>query len=119
MAGAERATVGSGPLRERFAFDKRTDVPDGAGNTEGEWEEQFVVAARRESLKGGETVMAARLEKRQPYIVTIRYNENTRRITHDWRARDVRTDAEYNLTSVVARPKRDYIDILLTEGQAA
>ena len=118
MAGAERATVGAGPLRERFAFDARVETDDGAGNTTGEWLQQFVVAARREALKGGEAVIAARLENRQPYAVTVRYNPLTARITHEWRARDLRTGETYGISSLVTRPRRDYRDFIATQGPA-
>lgn len=118
MAGAERQTVGGGALRDLLALEKRIEVSDGAGNTLGEWAEQFRAAARRESLKGGETVMAARLEKRQPYIVTIRGTPESVLLTPDWRAKDVRSGALYNITSVVVRPRGDYVDLLVTDGQA-
>lgn len=118
MAGAERATVGAGPLRELWALEKRILVDDGAGNITGDWEEQFRCAGRKESLKGGETVMAARLENRQPYVATIRYTTKAALVTHEWRVRDVRTGATYGLTSLVVRPKRDYIDMLIVEGPA-
>lgn len=121
MAGAERATVGAGPLRERFAFDARVEIDDGAGNTVGEWLQQFVVAARREALKGGEAVMAGRLENRQPYLVTIRNNPLTARITHEWRAREVVngvTVATYGIASLATRPRRDYRDFIATLGPA-
>lgn len=118
MAGAERATVGAGPLREKFAFDARVWTDDGAGNTSGDWLEQFVTAARRESLKGGEAVQAARLEDRQPYLVTIRYSAKAALITHEWRARDTRSGVAYGLSSVVVRPKRDYVDMIATVGPA-
>ena len=118
MAGAERATVGAGQLREKFAFDKRAEIDDGAGNTTGDWQEQFNCAARRESLKGGEAVMAARLERRQPYLVTIRYSTSAGLVTPDWRCRDARTSAHYAITSVVVRPRQDYIDLIVIEGPA-
>lgn len=119
MAGADRATVGSGALRELFAFDKRLEISDGAGNTVADWAEQFQCAARRESLKGGETVMASRLEGRQPYIVTIRYTASSGLVTHDWRARDARSNAEYSIKTAVARPRKDYIDLIIVEGPAS
>lgn len=118
MAGAERATVGAGPLRELWAFDKRTVVDDGAGNTTGEWQQQFKCAARRESLKGTEAVMGARLENRQPYLATIRCTPTSVRVTHEWRARDLRTGAVYGISSLATRPRRDYIDFIATEGPA-
>ncbi len=118
MAGAERSTVGAGILRERFAFDRRIVTDDGAGNTSGAWLEQFVTAARRESLKGGEAVQAARLENRQPYLCTVRYTPRTALITHEWRCRDTRTGIVYGIASLTTRPRLDYRDMICTEGPA-
>lgn len=118
MAGAERGTVGAGPLRELWAFDERITIDDGAGNTQGEWQERFRCAARAETLKGGETVMAARLEGRQPYAATIRYSAKSALVTSDWRARDVRSGVTFAISTVTTRPRRDYRDLIVIEGPA-
>lgn len=115
---ADKETVGAGVLRHRFAFDERVEVDDGAGNTVGEWQEGLRCRVRREALKGGEAVMASRLERKQPYIMTLRAFAASRRITTDWRARDVRSGATYAITSVVERPQRNCIDIMVVEGAA-
>jgi len=110
--------AGAGPLREKFAFDERTVIDDGAGNEIGTWTERFRTAAGLLALRGGEAVQAARLEGRQPYIATVRYSSKAAAVTTDWRCRDVRTGKAFAITTHVPRPRKDYIDMLIVEGIA-
>lgn len=112
-------------LRERLAFDARADLNlnspagDGYGNTEGDWQEQFRLFARVQPMKGGETVMASRLTGAQPVIIKVRYSNHAATITTGWRARDVRSGAEYNIRGIANMDeKRDYLDILAETGVA-
>lgn len=108
----------AGDLRERFAFDTRSSVSDGAGNRRGQWNEQFVVPAQRGYLRGGESVVAARLEGRSPALLTIWSSVESRRITTDWRCRDVRSGEEFNIRAVTPRQTLDFIDLLVEKGVA-
>lgn len=108
----------AGELRERFAFDLRDTVADGLGNEQGEWLEQFQVAARRQMLRGGESVMASRLAGRAPAIVTIRSSSQARRITTEWRCRDMRSGETYNIRAVTPDEDRQCIDLLVESGVA-
>lgn len=109
----------AGELDRRLSFERRVEVDDGYGNTSGDWELQFTVAANRKWLRGGETVLAARLESRQPVILTIRNSAQARAITADWRAVDTRSGAVYNLRE---NPKegesRAYLEMLAESGVA-
>lgn len=108
----------AGSLYHLFAFDARDAVSDGAGNTQGAFVEQFQCNAGRLVLRGGETVMAARLEGRQPVILSVRAETRTNRITSDWRARDVRTGEVFNIRSIQPSEKRDAIELLCEAGVA-
>ncbi|WP_375414630.1 head-tail adaptor protein [uncultured Bradyrhizobium sp.] len=116
----------AGELRHRIAFDRRALIDDGAGNTEGDFEEQFVVSAKVQAKFGGEAVTAARLAGQQPIIVTIRQSSKTVLIGTDWRARDVRSSANpdeqtvYNIRSI-ADPDDGgaWFEILCQSGSAA
>ena len=112
--------AGAGPLREILAFDKRVEIDDGFGNTEGEWQEQFRCPASATAMTKGqqEAVIAARLTGVQPWLVVVRNFSETRQVTTGWRARNTRTGEAYNITTVAARPMRDYIDMTCTSGQA-
>ena len=114
-------TIGTGKLRERVAFDRRVEIDDGAGNTVGEFVEQFAVAARVMPLKGSEAVQAARLAGRQPVVITIRMCRQAREIGPEWRARNTRTGAIYAITAPPSNmdERGQFLDILATVGEAA
>lgn len=116
--GASTSDVGAGALRELYAWDQRIEIEDGAGNTVGEWHEVFRAAAGRVALKGGEAVLASRLEGRQPHLVTIRNSVNAALVTPDWRCRDVRTGKAYAIVTHDIRPRKDYVDMIVSEGIA-
>lgn len=109
----------AGKLRELLAFEARPAVDDGMGNeVSGPFTEQFRDHAELHALKGSEAVMASRLSGKQPFLVTVRCHTNTLRINTDWRAVNARSGAVYAITTAVARPKRDYIDMTCIEGVA-
>jgi SPP1 family predicted phage head-tail adaptor len=114
-------TIGAGDLRERIAFDQRVELDDGAGNTVGDWAEQFTVAARVLPLKGSEAVQAARLAGQQPVVITVRMSRQARQIGPEWRARNTRTSAVYAITAPPANmdERGQFLDILATAGRAA
>lgn len=87
----------AGRLDRRLQFQRRQDKENGAGGFVDEWVAQFECAAGRKWLRGGETVIAARLESRQPVILTIRNSAATRQINNDWRAVDLRDGRIYNI----------------------
>lgn len=110
----------AGNLRARLSFQAREEVDDGYGNTvSGDFKEQFQDHAEMKALKGGEAVIASRLQGKQPFLISVRSHTNTRRITTDWRAVNARSGAVYAITTAVERPKGDYIDMTVIEGVAA
>jgi head-tail adaptor len=80
----------SADLYYRVAFDAPTQAPDSHGGVEIGWDTDNAVEARAKFLflRGGETVQAARLEGRQPIVVTIRNSAAARAITTGWRMRE-------------------------------
>lgn len=108
----------AGQLRERFEFQERERVEDGYGNEQGPWRARFERAGRRQMLRGGEQVMASRLEGRAPAVITVRACSQTRTVTTDWRLRDVRNEDLWNIRSISPSEKRDYLDILVEKGVA-
>lgn len=119
----------AGQLREKIAFDSRgPHVGPDDGNTQGAFEERFVVSARRQDLRGGETVMASRLEGRQPVLLTVRSTSLTKQITTDWQARDARsgsfvggkwTGITYAIKAINPTEDRAWIDIIVEAGVAS
>lgn len=112
------AKGGAGRLQERVSFSKRGEQQDQYGNTVVGWIEQFQAAAGYLHLKGGEAVMAARLENRHPVIIRIRTSTAARSITADWKLTDTRTGKEYAIHDVTPAEDRLYIDLLCEGGVA-
>lgn len=112
-------SAGAGKLKHRIAFDQSALISDGYGNARGDWVEQFSVRAGVEARFGGEQVTAARLEGRQPVIITVRQSIKTKLIGTDWRARDVRLGTVYAIQSI-ADPNDDghWFDMLCETGAA-
>jgi SPP1 family predicted phage head-tail adaptor len=113
--------VAASELRERITFSQRGASDDGYGGQTGEFADQFTVAARVRPLKGGEQVMASRLQGLQPVVITVRYSSQTVLIEADWQARDARTGKVYAVTAPPANTdeRRKFLDILATEGAAS
>jgi head-tail adaptor len=110
-----------GDLRERIVFEARVAVDDAAGAREGEFIDQFTLAARIQPLRGGEEVMAQRLEGVQPVIILVRASTISRRIAADWRARDDRNGMTYAITAppVDMLEDRRFLTILAATEKAA
>lgn len=111
--------TGAGDLRERLHFQRRAIGDDGfGGEATGEFETVFTCAARRRPLKGGEGVMASRLNGVQPYIVTVRQSSQTRSVTTAWRIVDARNPRRVMNITAISDPdgRRAWFDILAIEG---
>jgi head-tail adaptor len=113
--------LSAGRLTHVLAFESRDTIGSGEpddGNTEGAFVERFTTAAGRKFLRGGEDVMAARLEGVQPATFFVRYFSDTLEITTDWRIRDTRTGVYYAILAVTPWEDRSFIDILAQSGVA-
>lgn len=110
----------AGTLRERVTLQKRSvQANDGYGNTLSDFADQFSVDARIAPLKGGETVLAARLTGTQPVVVTVRRSSSTVLIDTDWRLVDARAGTIYNIRAVTPDEKKRHIDLLCEAGVAS
>ncbi len=111
----------AGDLYHRVAFDAPLNTPDGHGGTEVGWNTANAVEARANFrfLRGGETVQAARLQGRQPVVVTIRNSAAARAIGSGWRMRDLNGSAVYNVrTGPVPSDDRQWLEITVETGVA-
>lgn len=109
----------AGDLFHRVAFDKRQTVDRGDGVFVGSWIEQFQVRAGFTHLRGGESVMADRLQGQHPQIIFVRSSSQTRQVDTDWRVRDVRSGTEYNIRDVTPTNDRLWLDFLCQSGVAS
>lgn len=66
------------------AFSSRETVETDMGGTQDEWVAQFIEWAAVKHLRGGESVMQARLASRNPVIITVRNSARARQITSEW-----------------------------------
>lgn len=111
-----------GDFKDRMTFSVRSEGGSGGdeyGNDEGGWVDQFSEYAKLLPLRGGEAVMSARLEGKQPYVVTVRSNERTRQITTDWRIVNANDATQVlNVRSVTPSPAGDLIDLICEQGVA-
>lgn len=108
-------------LRERVAFDRPTLSPDGYGGRVSGWSEapaSHECRAELIYLRGGEAVEAARLAGRSVYKVRVRQCAQAREISADWRMRDLRRGAEYNVREVDAITDRAWIFLVVESGVA-
>lgn len=119
--------IGAGDLRERVGFyqrEARDESPE-LGNTFGDFSAtaSLTVYANIKPRLGGEAVLAGRLEGRKLVNITIRRSAASAAITTDWRAKDERTGAIYNIRSIVDpyqdKPQRRmFLELLCEEGVA-
>lgn len=108
----------SGDLYEHVAFDMPVSQSDGQGGTIDGWQERFKCRAKYLYLRGSEAVQAARLEGRQPVVITVRLSGQARQVTTDWRVRDVREGSVFNIRAIERTPDRKWLEILAEGGVA-
>ena len=110
---------GAGSLSERVVFCEPNMTPDGYGGITQGYVERFTDAARLTPRMGGEAVQAARLAGTQPYSLVVRSHTATRAVTPEWRVRNVRTNATYNIRAVSNPDERNqYLEMLIVAGEA-
>lgn len=76
----------TGKLNYQAVFSARESVETDMGGTEDAWLVQFIEWAAVKHMRGGESVMQARLASRNPVIITVRNSARARRITSEWQA---------------------------------
>lgn len=113
----------SGDLSERVTLAKRIeinpDAPHDLGNRRGDWVDQGTVWAQYIHLRGGEGVLAARLQGKHTQVIRVRSSAFSRRIEPDWRVTDARTGVEFAVRDVTIDPGGAAVDLLCESGVAA
>lgn len=106
----------AGKLRKRIEFQVRGDVDDGYGNViSGPFETKFETSASFKFLRGGETVMAARLTGKQTSIITVRQSVDLRSIDTSWRIKS--GDVLWNIRTIADPDDRGaWFEILAESG---
>jgi SPP1 family predicted phage head-tail adaptor len=108
----------AGERFELVAFDELEGGNDGYGGTTSTWVERFRRRAAFVHLRGGETVLAARLEGRHQVAIGVLNSTDVRRVTTDWRVRDVRKGTAYAIRDITPSEDRHSVDFLCESGVA-
>jgi len=108
----------SGQRYDRVAFEQRDPVDDGYGNTvSGDFVSKFEVYAQISFLKGGEAVMASRLQSRKNSIISVLADDGPMAtVNADWRIRHVEDGTLFNIRDITRTPNRAYYEILCESG---
>lgn len=110
---------GAGDLYERVGFEAPQSGSDGGGGVLAGHVERFVVRAGYTHLRGGESVMAARLEGRHVQVIRVRASSDTRQVTADWRIVDKRAGTVFNIRDITPSTDRAWLDFLVERGVAS
>lgn len=112
----------AGKARFRVRFDKQAEIEDPAGGTTSNWQEQFTRWADIRPQKGGEDVMAQRLQGRQPVLIFVRYDSETAMITPAWRAVELLNNIPIRFYAIKTcedmERRRQWITMLAEAGAA-
>ncbi len=111
-------TRSAGSLYYKVALLKRENVDDGMGNTVSDFVEQFQTRAEFIHLRGGESVLAGRLQGKHTQVIRVRNSSNTRMISTDWMLRDVRTGKSFNIRDIEHEVNRQFIALTCESGVA-
>lgn len=113
------AKISAGDLYYKVHCQKRIEQDDGYGNTVSNFATVFTTRCAYRHLRGGETVVASRLENKHPVIITVRSSSQTRQINADWRLVDARDGAAWAVRDVTHETDRQWIALLCERGVAA
>ena len=110
--------VKAGDMKDRVALQRPIQTPDGMGGTETGWQDVAEVWANFRYLRGGETVLASRLQGRLTAVITIRESADTRAVTADWRLRDARKATIWNIRSFIPSDDDAFLELTCESGVA-
>ncbi|MDQ7262259.1 phage head closure protein [Paracoccus sp. PS-1] len=77
----------AGQLTKRATLLEPVGSVDADGQVIQSWADRGTVWCNWKPRRGGEAVMQARIESRNPAVITVRASMLTRRITSEWRVR--------------------------------
>lgn len=77
----------AGQLTKRATLMEQVEAVDADGQVIQSWRDRGTVWCNVRWLRGGESVMQARLASKSPAIVTVRASTLTRPITSEWKLR--------------------------------
>lgn len=106
-------------LYHAVVFEQPVKTKDNHGGIVDGWGNPVQERAHFRFLRGSETVQAARLEGRQPVVVTVRNNPGSQQVESDWRMRDLETSTVYAVRSgPVPTDDRQFLEFTVESGVA-
>lgn len=108
----------AGKLVERVAFDRPDTVDDGLGGRARSWVQDFDCNAEFRYQKGSEEEDAGGHVGVAEFKVRVRSSSETRRITSEYRMRDVKRSVAYNLREVDNVSDRHWVWFVAENGIA-
>ncbi|MDH6265534.1 SPP1 family predicted phage head-tail adaptor [Rhizobium sp. SG_E_25_P2] len=111
--------TGGGALNERVTLSRPVAQENDYGGSVDGFETVTTVAAKFTPMRGGETLIAARLTGRSVVVARIRASTLTRQARPDWRLTDARAATVYNIRDVILSDDRAYLDLLCESGVAS
>jgi head-tail adaptor len=110
--------IDAGDLDQRVTFGERTIIDDGAGNERGDFADRFTVSAQFVHLRGGESVMAARLDGKHVQVIRVWTSSDTQQVTTDWLVKDARKGTLFNIRDITPARDGSFLDLLCETGVA-
>ena len=110
--------MGAGQLRQRIRFERPNAIANGYGGHTAGFEAVFDDRAAYTRLRGSESVVAARLQGRQPTVIRVRASMRARGAKTAWRIVDRDSGEIFNIRSVAETNDRRWIDFLAESGVA-
>lgn len=108
----------AGNMTRRFRFQPRSGQKDRFGAMKTDFGDGIgPVWAHMRYLRGGEAVIASRLEGKQPAVVTVRASSQTRQITPEWRMLD-EDGTPFAIRAIVPTQDRALLEITVEGGVA-
>lgn len=106
-------------LIERVGFEAPQTGNDGGGGVANGFTEQFERRAEYIHLRGGEAVIAARLQGQHTQIIRVRDEPEARAVTTSWRIVDKRNGDVFNIREIApAENDRRFRDFTCQKGVA-
>jgi head-tail adaptor len=97
----------AGGMGDRLRFESRAVADDGYGNpVSGDWTHRFTRSADVRPARGGEEVLAAKLQGVQPVRIIVYSDSETRTVTPEWRAVDNASGLVYAIRAVADEERR-------------
>lgn len=106
------------PPIHRVTFQRPQAASDGAGGVLNGYATAFQCRASYRHLRGGETVLAARLEGTHTQVIRVNSAGKTRAVSTDWRIVDDRTGDVFNIRDITPTEDLLELDFLCQKGVA-